>query len=111
MWSDGLQPRVYNMGDDTLRERIQGRIREERPDYWIELGPRPAEPDHVEVLSHKIYVGPTLENIRQHQQNSPSEQPIPEVSVVEEPDRPGTLQIQYSVQFTERQWEAMFDSD
>lgn len=55
-------------------------------DNWIELGPiHPTPPGQVEVLSRKIYVGPTLADIYERKQNPTPLPPMPQVSVAEDP--------------------------
>ena len=54
-----------------------------------------AEPSVAPVLAREVHTGPTLadvyENIRRVRQNPPP--PLPRVQVVEDPHRPGTLNV------------------
>ncbi len=80
-------------------------------EHWVELEPRPAGPGEVQILRHWAYTGPTLADVYERLENPPPEQPIPKVSAVEDPDRPGVLQVEFSIQLSEDEWEAAFGSN
>ena len=67
-------------------------------DHWIELGPiHPTPPGQVEVLSRRIYVGPTLADIYEQRQNPQPSPPLPQVSVVEDPPGSGVLSVEVTI--------------